>query len=349
MPTGKKINWWTTPEDGHHHEISFHVEWGCCCDMNVGYPRDKLAQYADVIPEQKWNEVMCGINCCSIITCPINTFVPIYGCCLSYQLLYPICSYCINWYHFDGASVVSAPVWINPDAWKFDLEAAAGKQIYDQHGNRDPDGKVGSGDLYIHEARYGWANNIWEPEICSHGAGCKDVTAIVRNDVHDNELNLNLDRRGQFFNQHFWPETASGPAIPRKVAIRSSFGRFDGDIFESTTRAIPHETVSVHISRMSSVPRSKVVRDSRLLSKYRGNLNPEPMIPPNTNMIASAPTNSISSSSVAYQIRELVQMKKDGLLSEEEFTAAKANVLGLNYPATSAPPPYATGTFEGET
>ena len=100
---------------------------------------------------------------------------------------------------------------------------------------------------------------------------------------------------------------------------------------------------------MSSVPRSKVVRDSRLLSKYRGNLNPEPMIQPNTNLIASAPTKSISSSSVAYQIRELVQMKKEGLLSEEEFTAAKANVLGLNHPATSAPPAYATGTFEGET
>jgi len=112
--------------------------------------------------------------------------------------------------------------------------------------------------LIIHEARYGWAGDIWAPTTCSHAHGCKDVTDIVKRDVDlsTNELHLNPQAREQFFNQHFWPETAGGPPIPRKVAIRYSYGE-DGPIQELLTPAVPHETVCVHITCNGSQPASR--------------------------------------------------------------------------------------------
>ena len=51
--------------------------------------------------------------------------------------------------------------------------------------------------LNIIEARYGWADNIWAPSSCSHDAGCKDVTSIIRKDAKNNRLHVNPQRKGQ--------------------------------------------------------------------------------------------------------------------------------------------------------
>jgi hypothetical protein len=74
--------------------------------------------------------------------------------------------------------------------------------------------------LKIIQARYGWRNTIWDDVPFSHANGIKDVTDICTRNIQNNELHLNPERRGQVFNQLFWPETASGPAIARKVGIR---------------------------------------------------------------------------------------------------------------------------------
>ena len=77
--------------------------------------------------------------------------------------------------------------------------------------------------LTILEARYGWAHDIWNAPLGSvhnHGGAAKDVTDIVQGDIANGELHINPERRGQYMNQHFWPETAGGPAIPRKLAVR---------------------------------------------------------------------------------------------------------------------------------
>jgi len=74
--------------------------------------------------------------------------------------------------------------------------------------------------LIIIQARYGWRNSIWDDVPFSHANGIKDVTDICTRNIQNNELHLNPERRGQVFNQLFWPETASGPAIARKVGIR---------------------------------------------------------------------------------------------------------------------------------
>ena len=47
-------------------------------------------------------------------------------------------------------------------------------------------------------------------------------------------------------NRTFWPETASGPAIPRKLAVRYSYG-VDGPVKTVETPAVPHETVDLLI------------------------------------------------------------------------------------------------------
>ena len=60
------------------------------------------------------------------------------------------------------------------------------------------------GALVIHEARYGWAGNIWAPAVCSHSAGCKDVTSILRADAEaagGQELHMNPHRAPQYCNQ----------------------------------------------------------------------------------------------------------------------------------------------------
>lgn len=127
--------------------------------------------------------------------------------------------------------------------------------------------KGSSGNLQILEARYGWAGDIWGPEDCSHGAGCKDVTSIVRNDVKNGEIHLNPNMRPQYFNQHFWPETARGPPIPRKVAIRYMY--VGGPVMELTTAAVPNETVCVHITPNKVRPHPREVIEKNILSRYQ--------------------------------------------------------------------------------
>lgn len=99
--------------------------------------------------------------------------------------------------------------------------------------------------LLIIEARFGWRQNIWDDVPCSHANGMKDVTEICTRNIVNNELHLNPDRKGQVFNQLFWPETASGPAIARKVGIRYTYG---SQQFQLTTAAVGNETVCVHIT-----------------------------------------------------------------------------------------------------
>ena len=83
--------------------------------------------------------------------------------------------------------------------------------------------------LQILEARYGWwTGQVWQaPQHADPKAnGFKDVTDIVRAMVTYNhtlecdELHMNPDEAGQWMNQNLWPETAGGPAIPRRFALR---------------------------------------------------------------------------------------------------------------------------------
>jgi hypothetical protein len=58
--------------------------------------------------------------------------------------------------------------------------------------------------LIIHEARYGWADNIWKAALGSgknHGGGAKDVTQILQGDVIGNEVHINPDQEPQFMNK----------------------------------------------------------------------------------------------------------------------------------------------------
>jgi hypothetical protein len=107
--------------------------------------------------------------------------------------------------------------------------------------------------LKIHEARYGWAGDIWgvTPSPNKSGSGAKDVTDIVRRLVHDDELDINPTCEPQYMNRTFWPETASGPPIPRKLGVRYSYG--DGPAKEETTHAVPHETVRLRVTRAKYV------------------------------------------------------------------------------------------------
>lgn len=109
--------------------------------------------------------------------------------------------------------------------------------------------KLTPGNLKIHEARYGWAGDIWgvTPSSNKSGSGAKDVTDIVRRLVHDDELNINPRCEPQYMNRTFWPETASGPAIARKLGVRYSYG--DGPTKEETTHAVPNETVCLRVTR----------------------------------------------------------------------------------------------------
>jgi len=113
--------------------------------------------------------------------------------------------------------------------------------------------KLTPGNLKIHEARYGWAGDIWgvTPSPNKSGSGAKDVTDIVRRLVHDDELDINPQCEPQYMNRTFWPETASGPPIPRKLGVRYSYG--DGPAKEETTHAVPHETVRLRVTRFKYV------------------------------------------------------------------------------------------------
>ena len=57
-------------------------------------------------------------------------------------------------------------------------------------------------------------------------------------------------------NQHFWPETAGGPAIPRKLAVRYSYG-VGGRQVTIETAAVPNETVSLDIVPPKSLSEDK--------------------------------------------------------------------------------------------
>ena len=48
-------------------------------------------------------------------------------------------------------------------------------------------------------------------------------------------------------NRTFWPETASGPPIPRRLGVRYSYG--DGPVKETTTAAVPNETTRLTVTR----------------------------------------------------------------------------------------------------
>ena len=103
--------------------------------------------------------------------------------------------------------------------------------------------------LVVHGARYGWAGDIWNAAPGSgtnHGGGAKDVTDVVRHMITNDELHINPNSEGQYMNRTFWPETSRGPAIPRKLAVRYSYG--DSPILIAET----HETVSLHVTSVAA-------------------------------------------------------------------------------------------------
>lgn len=107
-----------------------------------------------------------------------------------------------------------------------------------------------NGPLRIHEARYGWAGDLWSAALGSgahHGGGAKDVTDLVRSMVINDELHINPSSAPMYMNLTFWAETAHDPPIPRKLAVRYSYG--DGDAVTVETLAVPWETVALHVNR----------------------------------------------------------------------------------------------------
>jgi hypothetical protein len=129
-------------------------------------------------------------------------------------------------------------------------------KILGKHIDKDPRALFRSADLEcfakgglltIVAARYGWTDDLWGPSTCSHAAGVKDVTAIVQGDVvNGNELHINPDCRGQYMNQHFWPETARGPAIARHLSVKYKYD--GGPIQTKTTAKVGNETVALHVT-----------------------------------------------------------------------------------------------------
>ena len=115
----------------------------------------------------------------------------------------------------------------------------------------DGDGGADPGGLIVHAARYGWAPRIWAAACDSgheHAGGAKDVADIVRGLIANNELHINPRKEAQYLNRTFWPETARGPAIPRKLAVVYSFG-LDGERKTVETPAVPNETFAINITR----------------------------------------------------------------------------------------------------
>lgn len=105
--------------------------------------------------------------------------------------------------------------------------------------------------LTVHAARYGWARDLWSVNDVGNGGnrggGAKDVTGIVRGMIVNDELHINANRHGQYMNRTFWPETADGPAIPRKLAVQYSYD--GGARFTTESRAVPNETEPLHLTR----------------------------------------------------------------------------------------------------
>uniref|UniRef100_A0A6U4PSD1 DZANK-type domain-containing protein n=1 Tax=Hemiselmis andersenii TaxID=464988 RepID=A0A6U4PSD1_HEMAN len=114
-------------------------------------------------------------------------------------------------------------------------------------------GGQGADTLIVHEARYGWAKSMWDPNTRlgsggNHAGGAKDVTKEVRMLIANNELHVNPGKKAQYMNKTFWPETARGPAIARKLAVRFSYG-VDGPVQQCQTVAVPNETACLHVTR----------------------------------------------------------------------------------------------------
>ena len=106
--------------------------------------------------------------------------------------------------------------------------------------------------LIIHEARYGWAWNLWTADKASEG--CKDVTDVVRGDVTVNgELHMNGDCEAKYFNKRF--RYGSTKRIARRLGVRYSYGQ-GGLVMQVTTPAKSNETVCVHITHESSDPKA---------------------------------------------------------------------------------------------
>jgi hypothetical protein len=112
-----------------------------------------------------------------------------------------------------------------------------------------------SNQLTIHEARYGWAGNLFGRK--AFDVGCKDVTDIVRQDIKENELHLNPTCEARLLNSHFWPGRGEpaldwpGRGEPAndvgcKLGIRYSYG--DGLEHQLVTAAVWNETVCLHIT-----------------------------------------------------------------------------------------------------
>lgn len=71
------------------------------------------------------------------------------------------------------------------------------------------------------------------------------------------ELHLNPGSAAQWMNQNLWPETASGPPIPRRFAVRYRYGD-SGNVMELVTRAVPNETYAVTITPTYTEPQAYV-------------------------------------------------------------------------------------------
>jgi hypothetical protein len=107
-----------------------------------------------------------------------------------------------------------------------------------------------AGALRVQKALYGWADDLWGAELGSgdnHAGGATDVTEIVRGLIVNDELHINPNKEAQYMNRTFWPETATGPPIPRKLGVRYAYG--DGNFEAYETPAVPNETVALHVTR----------------------------------------------------------------------------------------------------
>lgn len=118
--------------------------------------------------------------------------------------------------------------------------------------------------ILILEARYGWNKNIWAPSTCSHADGCKDVTSIVQGMVNGDRLHINPSKAGQYMNRTFWPETARGPAIPRKIAVKYRIN--GGPIKIAESACVPNETADLLITASSAAPSSPAAPTPTLLT-----------------------------------------------------------------------------------
>ena len=65
--------------------------------------------------------------------------------------------------------------------------------------------------------------------------------------IANDELHINPSQASQYMNRQFWKETAGGPAIPRKLAVRFSYD--GGAVVTIETPAVPNETVALHVTR----------------------------------------------------------------------------------------------------